>query len=60
MTHELIIRGGDLLCGTGVAPIRSTVAIDGASTTAVSDLGNADAHDVIGAYMMAAGCNPWA
>ena len=60
MTHELIIRGGDLLSGTGVAPIRSNVAIDGARTTAVGDLGNADAHDVIDAYMMAAGCNPWA
>ena len=55
MTHELIIRGGDLLYGTGVAPIRPNVAIDGARTTAVGDLGSADAHDVVDAYMMAAG-----
>ncbi|MAS59735.1 MAG: amidohydrolase, partial [Gammaproteobacteria bacterium] len=49
MTHELIIRGGDLLDGTGVAPISADVAIDGARITAVGDLSNADAVNVINA-----------
>ena len=49
MTHELIIRGGDLLDGTGSAPMRADVAIDGARITAVGDLGDADAHEIIDA-----------
>ena len=49
MTHELIIRGGDLLDGTGSAPMRADVAIDGTRITAVGDLGDADAHEIIDA-----------
>ena len=49
MTHDLIIRGGDVLDGTGADSVRADVAIDGDRITAVGDLGTADARQVIDA-----------
>jgi N-acyl-D-aspartate/D-glutamate deacylase len=38
MAHDLIIRGGDVLDGTGADAVRADVAIDGDRITAVGDL----------------------
>src|SRR5688572_13548486 len=35
--HDLVIRGGDVVDGTGTAPRRADVAIDGGRITAVGD-----------------------
>jgi N-acyl-D-aspartate/D-glutamate deacylase len=35
MTHDLVIRGGDLVDGTGAGPRRGDLAIDGGTITAV-------------------------
>ena len=49
MTHDLIIRGGELLDGTGAEAVRADVAIDGDRITALGDLGKVDAEQVIDA-----------
>jgi N-acyl-D-aspartate/D-glutamate deacylase len=49
MTHDLIIRGGEVLDGTGAAAIRADIAIDGERIAAVGDLKSADARQEIDA-----------
>src|SRR5215208_3321568 len=38
MAHDLIIRGGSVLDGTGAAPVDGDVAVDGDRISAVGDL----------------------
>ena len=40
-SHDLLIRGGTIYDGSGGAPMRGEVAIDGAAITAVGALGTA-------------------
>ena len=41
MAHDVIIRGGSVLDGTGADAIRADVAVDGDRITAIGDLGDA-------------------
>ena len=43
MAHDLIIRGGTVLDGTGAAGVRADVAIDGDRITEIGDLSEAEA-----------------
>ncbi len=43
MAHDLIIRNGTIVDGTGVAGYRADVAIDGDRISAIGDLSSATA-----------------
>ena len=43
MAHDLIIRGGSVLDGTGADAVRADVAVDGDRITAIGDLADATA-----------------
>jgi N-acyl-D-amino-acid deacylase len=47
--HELVIRGGTVVDGTGAPPRAADVAVDRGRITAVGDLGAAEAAEVIDA-----------
>ena len=47
--HDLIIRGGMLIDGTGADPSRADVAVDGGRISRIGELGGADARTVIDA-----------
>jgi N-acyl-D-amino-acid deacylase len=49
MSHELIIRGGTVVDGTGAEPERADVAVDGDRITSIGDLSEATAADEIDA-----------
>src|SRR3954467_11122934 len=49
MAHDLIIRGGDVLDGTGAAAVRADVAVDGDRISAVGDLAGTTAAKEIDA-----------
>jgi N-acyl-D-amino-acid deacylase len=49
MAHDLIIRGGSVLDGTGADPVVADVAVDGDRITAVGDLAGADATEELDA-----------
>jgi len=49
MSHELIIRGGTVVDGTGAEPIKADVAIDGDRVAAIGDLSDAVAVNEIDA-----------
>jgi N-acyl-D-aspartate/D-glutamate deacylase len=49
MKHQMIIRGGTVVDGTGVAPYAADVAVDDGCIVAVGDLGDATADEVIDA-----------
>jgi N-acyl-D-aspartate/D-glutamate deacylase len=49
MAHDLIIRGGDVLDGTGAAAVRADVAVDGDRISAVGDLSGETATSEIDA-----------
>ena len=43
MAHDLIIRGGEVIDGTGADAVRADVAVDGDRITAIGDLADAAA-----------------
>lgn len=49
MSHQLIIRGGTVVDGTGAEPVRADVAIDGDRISAIGDLSDATAAEEIDA-----------
>lgn len=49
MTHDLIIRNGTVLDGTGAASIQADVAVDGDRVVAIGNLADAEAREVIDA-----------
>jgi len=49
MAHDLIIRGGTVIDGTGAEPRRADVAVDGDRVTAVGDLTGAEARQELDA-----------
>src|SRR4051812_11403891 len=49
MAHDLIIRGGEVLDGTGAAAVRADVAVDGDRVSAVGDLAGDTATNEIDA-----------
>ena len=49
MAHDIIIRNGSVLDGTGTAAIRADVAIDGDRITAIGDLSGVEAKREIDA-----------
>jgi N-acyl-D-amino-acid deacylase len=53
MTHDVVIRGGTVVDGTGRAPVRADVAIDGERIVAIGDLedGGRQEIDASGAYV---------
>jgi len=53
MAHDLIIRGGDVLDGTGAAAVRADVAVDGDRIGAVGDLTGETATNEIDAQSLA-------
>ena len=46
MSHDLVIRNGQLIDGTGAAPVRGDVAIDGDTITAVGKVDAAGAKEI--------------
>lgn len=49
MQHDVIIRGGQLIDGTGAEPVKADIAIDGERITRIGELGDASAGRVIDA-----------
>jgi len=49
MAHDLIIRGGTVIDGTGAEPRRADVAVDGDRVTAVDDLAGVEAREELDA-----------
>ena len=49
MAHDVIIKGGTVIDGTGSAGVRADLAIDGDRITAIGDLSNATAKRTIDA-----------
>ncbi|MSZ29787.1 MAG: D-aminoacylase, partial [Actinobacteria bacterium] len=49
MAHDIIIRNGSVLDGTGTAAIRADVAIDGDRITVIGDLSGVEAKREIDA-----------
>ena len=49
MAHELVIRHGSVIDGTGAAPVRADVAVDGDRITAIGDLSGVEASREIDA-----------
>ena len=52
MSHDLVIRGGTVVDGTGAPPFAADVAIDGGLITAVGEVDATDADEVIDATGM--------
>lgn len=50
MTHDLLIRGAQVLDGSGAAPFRADVAVSGERIAAIGDLAEARAHLVVDAH----------
>jgi N-acyl-D-amino-acid deacylase len=46
MTHDLVIRNGSVVDGTGAEPVRADVAIDGDRITAVGDVDGRGAREI--------------
>jgi N-acyl-D-aspartate/D-glutamate deacylase len=44
--HDLVIRGGEVVDGTGAAPFRADVAIDGGRITAIGDVTGAGREEI--------------
>ena len=49
MAHDLIIRNGTVVDGTGAAPVRADIAVDGETITVIGDLSGAVANREIDA-----------
>lgn len=49
MAHDLVIKGGSVVDGTGAQPVRADVAVDGGRIARVGDLGDVAAAEVIDA-----------
>ncbi len=50
--HDLLIKNGTVVDGTGAAPVRADVAVNGGIITEVGDLGGDSAHEVVDAADM--------
>jgi len=47
MTHDLIIKGGSVIDGTGAPAIKADVAVDGDRISRIGDLAGVEAGTVI-------------